>query len=114
MYRDTESLRINSQFYQKPSAFSWPWHKLKIKSLFPLRWEPVPDFRGQLTKDSLEDFLVPKDIGDIGFLTFFGPAVLSYKLMKTDTPEPLYYTDSLKNGFYNLKDSPIIINLFVH
>lgn len=31
--------------------------------------------------------------------------------MRADTPEPLHYTESPENGFYNLKDSPMIINL---
>lgn len=31
--------------------------------------------------------------------------------MEADIPETLHYTDSLENGFYNLKDSPVIINL---
>lgn len=34
--------------------------------------------------------------------------------MKADTPEPLHYIDSPENGFYNLKDSPVIINLSFH
>lgn len=31
--------------------------------------------------------------------------------MKADTLEPLHYKDSPENGFYSLKDSPVIINL---
>lgn len=42
---------------------------------------------------------------------FPGLAAPSSELMKADTPEPPHDTDTPESGFYNLRDSPVIVSL---
>lgn len=85
-----------------------------MKLSFPLKIRSYSWLTWPITYRHLREFLCP-----IGYCThwianFTGPAAASSKFMKADTPEPLHYIYSPENGFYNLKDSPVIINLSFH
>lgn len=62
----------------------------------------------------LREFLHPMGYCTHWVASFTGPAAASSELMKANTSEPLHYIDPPESGFYNLKDSTVIINLSSH